>query len=98
MTLDRGKTAKLADFRQDALRLGIEVLAPSVMTSFRPFEVGENRIYYSMAALKGVGDAAVEHNVAVRGEKPFKNHADFFALDDPNIAGNHIFEHQLIAT
>ena len=38
--------------------------APSVMTSFRDFEVGENRIFYSLAAIKGVGDAAVEHIVA----------------------------------
>ncbi|RWX59828.1 DNA polymerase III subunit alpha, partial [Mesorhizobium sp. M2A.F.Ca.ET.039.01.1.1] len=73
MTLDMSNTDKLADFRQDAMRLGIEVVAPSVMTSFRPFEVGENKIFYSLAALKGVGDAAVEHIVAVRGEKPFKN-------------------------
>ncbi|RUW96511.1 DNA polymerase III subunit alpha, partial [Mesorhizobium sp. M2A.F.Ca.ET.037.01.1.1] len=61
MTLDMSNTDKLADFRQDAMRLGIEVVAPSVMTSFRPFEVGENKIFYSLAALKGVGDAAVEH-------------------------------------
>src|SRR5882757_5916851 len=97
MTLDMGNTDKLADFRQDALRLGIEVLAPSVMTSFRPFEVGENRIYYSMAALKGVGDAAVEHIVAVRGEKPFKNLADFCERVDPKIVGKRVFESLIMA-
>src|SRR5690606_6350837 len=59
MTLDMANTDKLADFRQDALRLGINVVPPSVQTSFRAFEVGENTIYYSLAALKGVGDAAV---------------------------------------
>ena len=35
------------------MRLGIDVVPPSVMTSFRDFEVGENRIFYSLAAHQG---------------------------------------------
>ncbi|MER9555491.1 DNA polymerase III subunit alpha [Mesorhizobium sp. M0323] len=97
MTLDMGNTDKLADFRQDALRLGIEVVAPSVMTSFRDFEVGESRIFYSLAALKGVGDAAVEHIVATRGEKPFKSLADFCERVDPKIVGKRVFESLIMA-
>lgn len=97
MTLDMGNTDKLADFRQDALRLGIEVVAPSVMTSFRDFEVGENRIFYSLAALKGIGDAAVEHIVATRGEKPFKSLADFCERVDPKIVGKRVFESLIMA-
>ena len=57
MTLDMANTEKLVDFRQDAGRLGIEVVPPSVQTSFRPFEVGDNCIYFSLAAIKGVGEA-----------------------------------------
>ncbi|CDX11509.1 DNA polymerase III alpha subunit [Mesorhizobium sp. ORS 3324] len=97
MTLDMGNTDKLADFRQDAMRLGIEVVAPSVMTSFRPFEVGENKIFYSLAALKGVGDAAVEHIVEMRGEKPFKSLADFCERVDPKIVGKRVFESLIMA-
>ncbi|MDX8482154.1 DNA polymerase III subunit alpha [Mesorhizobium sp. VK24D] len=97
MTLDMGNTDKLADFRQDAMRLGIEVVAPSVMTSFRPFEVGENKIFYSLAALKGVGDAAVEHIVEKRGEKPFKSLADFCERVDPKIVGKRVFESLIMA-
>ncbi|TIN41793.1 MAG: DNA polymerase III subunit alpha, partial [Mesorhizobium sp.] len=97
MTLDMGNTDKLADFRQDALRLGINVVAPSVISSFRAFEVAENRIFYSLAALKGVGDAAVEHIVAMRGEKPFKNLADFCERVDPKIVGKRVFESLIMA-
>jgi DNA polymerase-3 subunit alpha len=97
MTLDMSNTDKLADFRQDAMRLGIEVVAPSVMSSFRPFEVGENKIFYSLAALKGVGDAAVEHIVEMRGEKPFKNLADFCERVDPKIVGKRVFESLIMA-
>ncbi|MEQ1937215.1 DNA polymerase III subunit alpha [Mesorhizobium sp. CN5-321] len=97
MTLDMANTEKLSDFRQDALRLGIEVVAPSVQSSFRPFEVGENKIFYSLAALKGVGDAAVEHIVEKRKDGPFKSLADFCERVDPKIVGKRVFESLIMA-
>jgi DNA polymerase-3 subunit alpha len=97
MTLDMGNTDKLADFRQDALRLGIDVVAPSVTSGFRAFEVGENRIFYSLAALKGVGDAAVEHIVEKRKDGPFKSLADFCERIDPKIVGKRVFESLITA-
>jgi DNA polymerase-3 subunit alpha len=97
MTLDMANTDKLADFRQDAMRLGIEVVAPSVQTSFRAFEVGENKIFYSLAALKGVGDAAVEHIVERRGDRPFASLADFCERVDPRIVGKRVLESLIMA-
>ncbi len=97
MTLDMGNTDKLADFRQDAMRLGIDVVPPSVSSSFRPFEVGENRIFYSLAALKGVGDAAVEHIVEKRRERPFSSLADFCERVDPRVVGKRVFESLIAA-
>ncbi|HHZ09689.1 MAG TPA: DNA polymerase III subunit alpha [Rhizobiales bacterium] len=97
MTLDMSNTDKLADFREDALRLGIEVVPPSVMTSHRAFEVGDNRIYYSLAALKGVGEAAVDHIVARRAERPFSSLADFCERVDPRIVGKRVFESLIAA-
>ncbi|EIM75289.1 DNA polymerase III subunit alpha [Nitratireductor aquibiodomus RA22] len=92
MTYDMANTDKLNDFRRDAMRLGIEVVSPSVLTSHRPFEVGENRIYYALAAIKGVGDAAVEHIVEKRNEKQFESLEDFCARIDPKIVGKRVFE------
>ena len=97
MTLDMSNTDKLADFRQDAMRLGIEVVAPSVMTSFRNFEVGENRIFYALAAIKGIGDAAVEHIVEKRRERPFESLDDFAQRVDPRIVGKRVFESLIMA-
>ncbi|WP_309084573.1 DNA polymerase III subunit alpha [Chelativorans sp.] len=97
MTYDMANTEKLNDFRRDAIRLGIEVVSPSVMTSYRDFEVGENRIYYSLAAIKGVGDAAVEHIVAKRREKPFASLEDFCARVDPKIVGKRVLESLICA-
>ena len=77
MTLDMGNTDKLAEFRQEAQRLGIEVVAPSVNLSARAFQVIDGKIIYAMAAIKGVGAAAVDALVAARGDRPFADLADF---------------------
>lgn len=97
MTYDMSNTDKLNDFRQDAMRLGIDVVPPSVMTSFRDFEVGEKKIFYSLAAIKGVGEAAVQHIVAKRTEKPFASLADFCERIDPKIVGKRVFESLIMA-
>jgi DNA polymerase-3 subunit alpha len=97
MNYDMANSDKLSEYRQDAQRLGIEVVAPSVETGFRDFEVGENRIFYSLAAIKGVGEAAVDHIVAMRNEKPFDSLADFCSRVDPRIVGKRVFESLIAA-
>ncbi len=92
MTYDMTNTDKLNDFRREALRLGIEVIAPSIQTSHRVFEVGDNCIYYSLAAIKGVGETVVDHIVTCRGDKIFKDLEDFCARVDPRIVNKRAME------
>ena len=77
MTLDMGNTDKLNDFRRDALRLGIDVKAPDINHSHVAFEVEANTIFYSLAAIKGVGKQAAEHIIEVRGTRPFTDLREF---------------------
>ena len=97
MTLDCGNTDKLNDFRSDAMRLGIEVVPPSVQTSFRAFEVDDGRILYSLAAIKGVGEQAVDHIVALRQDGRFQSLEDFCARIDPKIVNKRTLEHLICA-
>ncbi|MCJ8518923.1 DNA polymerase-3 subunit alpha [Pseudorhizobium tarimense] len=92
MTFDMANTDKLNDFRQDAARLGIAVVPPSVQTSFRRFETDDNKIYYALAAIKGVGESAVEHIVEVRGDKPFASIEDFCLRIDPKQINRRVME------
>ncbi|MEO0544240.1 MAG: DNA polymerase III subunit alpha [Pseudomonadota bacterium] len=92
MTYDMGNTDKLNDYRRDAQRLGIAVEAPSVQTSFRPFEVGEGKIFYALAAIKGVGEAAVDHIVEVRGSGKFASLEDFAQRIDARIVNRRTLE------
>jgi DNA polymerase-3 subunit alpha len=92
MTLDMGNTDKLAEFRREAQRLGVHVEPPSVNKSSRVFEVEGNTIFYSLAALKGVGAQAVDTIVAARGERPFKDLTDFASRVDPKAINKRVLE------
>jgi len=97
MALEMGNTDKLAEFRREALRLGITVEAPSVNRSGVEFEVAEGRILYSLAAIKGVGAQAVEHLVAERGVRPFRDLADFGRRISPRLLNKRTLESLIAA-
>ncbi len=92
MTLDMGNTDKLAEFRNEAERLGIKLMPPSINRSGRAFEVEGNTIYYSLAALKGVGAQAVDLIVAARKDRPFRDLTDFASRINPRAVNKRVLE------
>ncbi len=72
-------------------------MPPSIQTSFRKFETGDNCIFYSLAAIKGVGESAVEHIVAVRGDTPFAGIEDFCLRIDPKQVNRRVLESLIYA-
>ena len=92
MTLDINNTDKLAEFRSEAVRLGIRVEPPSVNKSSVVFEVAENTIFYALAALKGVGAQAVESVIEARAEKPYRDLADFASRINPRAVNKRVLE------
>jgi DNA polymerase-3 subunit alpha len=88
MSLAITNTDKLAALRQEAERMGIRVLPPSINESGADFTVerlegGTLAIRYALAAIKKVGVAAMESVVAVRGDRRFKDVSEFAARVDP---------------
>ncbi len=78
MTLDLGNTDKLAVFKQDLDRAGIDLLLPDVNLSLPEFKVEEGAVRYALAALKGVGEHAMEELIAERDKGgPYKDLQDF---------------------
>jgi DNA polymerase III subunit alpha len=92
MTLSMASTDKLAEFRAEAVRLGIKVEPPSVNRSGVEFDVKDRTIFYALSALKGVGRAAVEAIVAARGERPFTDLADFASRINPRAVNKRVLE------
>jgi DNA polymerase III subunit alpha len=83
MTLDLGNTDKLNIFRQELDRLGIKLLQPDVNKSKAMFAVeknpdGSSAIRYALAAVKNVGEVAMEAMVQEREENgSFEDLNDF---------------------
>ncbi len=92
MTLDMGNTDKLAEFRSEAKRHNIELVAPCVNTSQVVFSVKDKRILYGLCAVKGVGRQVAEHIVEARGDTPFKDLGDFARRVDPRILSKRTLE------
>ncbi len=92
MTLDRGNTDKLSEFRAEAVRLGIKVDQPSINRSGVDFDVEAGTIHYALAALKGVGGQAVEAIVEARGERPFADLSDFARRINPRAVNKRVLE------
>ncbi|HVG52060.1 MAG TPA: DNA polymerase III subunit alpha, partial [Xanthobacteraceae bacterium] len=92
MTLDMGNTDKLSEFKEEAKRLGITVVSPSVNRSVAAFDVQDGKIIYGLAALKGVGAQAVQTIVEARGEKPFSDLSDFAHRINPRAVNKRVLE------
>ncbi|MEE9314218.1 MAG: DNA polymerase III subunit alpha [Rhizobiaceae bacterium] len=98
MTLDMGNTDKLHDYYREGKRAEIEIVAPSVNTSDVEFAVRGGKIYYALAAVKGVGAQAVSHIVEMREEGgPFESLTNFFSRVDPKQMNRKMLENLIHA-
>ena len=84
MTLDLGNTDKLNAYRQELDRMGVKLLTPDINASETYFKVERDAegkpsaIRYALAALKNVGEAAMESIIEERNANgPFKDLEDF---------------------
>lgn len=83
MTYDKQNTDKLAQFKRELGRLGIELLPPSVNHAFADFSVENGAVRYALSAVKGVGSAAMASVVEERETNgPFKSLSDFIRRID----------------
>jgi DNA polymerase-3 subunit alpha len=85
MTLDMGNSDKLYSFTREAKKHNIAILPPSVNKSDVEFEPEGGDIRYALAALKNMGHAAAAHIVEERGEKPYRDLADFMQRINPKM-------------
>jgi len=79
MTSDQGDLERLAIEMNECKHMGIKVLSPDVNESFVEFAVvpGKKEIRFGMAAIKGVGTAAVEEILRAREDSKFATVEEF---------------------
>jgi DNA polymerase-3 subunit alpha len=88
MSLALGNTDKIAAYKQEAERAGTKILPPDINRSGADFTVeaiegGGLAIRYALAAVKKVGQSAMEALTIARGSRDFADVADFAARIDP---------------
>jgi DNA polymerase-3 subunit alpha len=78
MTMDMGNTDKIVSYFTECRELGIKVLGPDINVSGKDFTVVDDAIRFGLAAIKNVGESAVESIIAVRNTTgPFLSLFDF---------------------
>ncbi len=102
MSLDMHNTDKLAHFAQELDQMGIPLLPPDINRSGVAFEVeacedaegaAKLGIRYALAAIKGVGEKAMEEVVRVREEGgAFRSLTDFAERLDPHVVNRRQIE------
>jgi len=105
MTLDAGNTDKLSVFKQEIDRMGMTLLPPDInksgvmftvetLPADAPEDIGQGKaVRYALAALKGVGEGAMEKIIAERDENgEFKSLDDFLARLDSRVMNKRQFE------
>ncbi len=98
MTLDLGNTDKLSLFKQDMDRMDLSVLTPDVNASEPDFKVEGEAVRYALAALKGVGEEAMERMIAERSANGvYKDLQDFAKRLDPKTMNRRQFERMICA-
>ncbi|MDO5606537.1 MAG: DNA polymerase III subunit alpha, partial [Paracoccus sp. (in: a-proteobacteria)] len=92
MNCDIHLTDKLAVYKREVDRMGIEVVPPCVNRSGETFTVARGCIHYALGALKGVGVDAMRTIVAARGDTPFADMVDFARRVDLRRIGKRALE------
>jgi DNA polymerase-3 subunit alpha len=93
MTLDQGNTDKVKMFIDEAHEMGLEILPPSINSSRAEFTPENGAIRFSLAALKNVGQEAMELLTRERDENgPFADMAAFAARLDPKLVNKRTLE------
>ena len=92
MNCDIHLTDKLAVYKRECDRMGIEIVPPCVNRSAPTFTVGQGRIHYALGALKGVGIEAMRLVHEARGDVPFRDIHDFARRVDMKRVGKRPLE------
>jgi DNA polymerase-3 subunit alpha len=93
LTSEMGDTDKIVKYIDECRAMGIEIQPPDVNVSAVRFSVAGDTIRFGLAAIKNVGEAAMESILRARAEAgPFKSLEDFCARVDLRLVNRRVIE------
>jgi DNA polymerase-3 subunit alpha len=98
LTSEMGDTDKIVKYIDECRAMGIRVEPPDVNVSAVQFSVAGDTVRFGLAAIKNVGEAAMQSILKERGEKgPFRTLDDFCARVDLRLVNRRVIESLLKA-
>lgn len=93
LTSEMGDTDKIVKYIEECRAMGIRVEPPDVNVSTVRFSVAGDTIRFGLAAIKNVGEAAMESILQTRAEaSPFKSLEDFCARVELRLVNRRVVE------
>src|SRR5205823_4725673 len=93
LTSEMGDTDKIVKYIEECRAMGIEVQPPDVNVSAVQFSVAGETIRFGLAAIKNVGEAAMESILRTRqADGPFQSLDDFSARVDLRLVNRRVIE------
>jgi DNA polymerase-3 subunit alpha len=93
LTSEMGDTDKIVKYVDECRAMGIEILPPDVNVSGVQFTVAGETIRFGLAAIKNVGESAIETILKTRAaDGPFSSLPDFCARADLRLVNRRVIE------
>jgi|YNPMSStandDraft_1061717.scaffolds.fasta_scaffold01992_3 DNA polymerase-3 subunit alpha len=97
LSINKNKTKEISLFLNECRKMGIGILPPDVNKSFLDFTIENGKIRFGLAAIKNVGEIAVEKIIETRQEKPFEDIFDFCIRVDSRVVNKRAMEGLILA-
>jgi DNA polymerase-3 subunit alpha len=92
LSSDMDNTDKVVNFISECKDMGIEILPPDINESNREFKVTGNSIRFGLEAVKGIGGAAIDSIIDVRGDNNFESFFDLCSRVDSRRMNKKVIE------
>jgi len=93
LTSEKDNTDKIAEYINEAIRMGIKILPPDVNESFANFTVVDKSIRFGLAAVKNVGEGAISSIISSRMKfGKFSSLYDFTERVDSRLVNRKVIE------
>ncbi len=92
LTSVMGNDKKVAQYIMNCKNMSINVLPPDVNESYVKFTVVGDKIRFGLAAVKNVGENAIQSIIANREEKAYTSFTDFYKKNDGKVLNKRAVE------
>lgn len=93
LTCDMDNTDKVILYINECREMGIQIILPDVNESFKDFTVAQDSIRFGLAAVKNVGQSAIEAIIAAREKQGrFSSFHDFCQRGDQRVVNKRVIE------